>query len=155
MATCEAEAVLSRENRLVLCGTAGARCSSRCRRPAAPRRRHEMQRAGLDGGVVRGDEILQPLRRDADQSGQLGNRAGAMQRAARLLQQRIGRLRNGSGRKADLREGPRCANSRHPTNKNPAHWPGLYWRARRSPCAARKRTQSQASLSKEADKIYS
>ncbi len=39
------------------------------------------------------DKVLQPPRRDADQSGQLRNRAGAMQRAARLGQQRIGRLR--------------------------------------------------------------
>ena len=60
---------------------------------AAPRRRQHVQRAGVDGGVVFADKILQPLWRDADQSGQLRDRAGAMQRAARLGQQRIGRLR--------------------------------------------------------------
>ena len=52
-----------------------------------------MQRAGRDGGVVGGDELLQPLRREADQCGQLRDRAGGMQGAARLPQQRIGRLR--------------------------------------------------------------
>ena len=52
-----------------------------------------MQRAGVDGDVVRADKCLQPLRREADQAGQLRNCAGAMQRATHLQQQRIGRLR--------------------------------------------------------------
>ena len=60
---------------------------------AAPRRRKRVQRAGVDGSVVRADEFFQLRRRDADQSGEFRNRAGAMQRAARFRQQRIGRLR--------------------------------------------------------------
>jgi hypothetical protein len=52
-----------------------------------------VQRTGVDGGVVFADKVLQLRRRDADQFGQFRDRAGAMQRAARLGQQRIGRLR--------------------------------------------------------------
>src|SRR5262249_43999160 len=66
----------------------------------APRRRKQMQCAGVDGRIVRADEILQPLRRDADRSRQLRNGAGAMQRATGLQQQWIGWLGMASARRS-------------------------------------------------------
>jgi hypothetical protein len=44
----------------------------------ATRRRKHVQRAGIDGSIVLADKLLQPLRRNADQAGQLRNCAGAM-----------------------------------------------------------------------------